>query len=393
MKKHLIDFGNFNTGRHCRNLRQWLAIAVIAVASTGFSTVSYGQEKCADVFKDVALSAAITHSSFDDVVAVMNRRPYDVGNLPVIPLQMFKWLGNRLSFLVAKRSKEILIDKRDYREVGLEKPIHPMGVGLTGKLVMKPTRWSGLFRGGEYLVAARASISQGNPFKIQADGRAQLRSTAMAVKVFGTPADRGLDVRTANAVFQNNLNGLLGSNGEPLNYLESTQTNQPGIDFSKVNQAYQWETLLGVAYGSVMNRKDHMSKVPFINPQIRPVHSWSEFSETDPRTVKTPTWVMLKPVLTNMPLNESDFRLEITKTLERDGQLKYELFAADQQDSRGKIQWESVGSMIFDHSILSEGVDKNLLFPHDSLNSGFTGLKFAIPQPMKQFDSVADDLQ
>jgi hypothetical protein len=89
----------------------------------------------------------------------------------------------------------------------------------------------------------------------------------------------------------------------------------------------------------------------------------------------------------------SDFRLEITKSLERDGKIQFELFAADVQDSHGRIQWEAVGMLDFDRAILSEGVDQNLLFPHDSLNSSFTNEKFRIPKPSKQYDSVPDDVQ
>jgi hypothetical protein len=305
---------------------------------------------------------------------------------------MFKWIKGRLVFFVGQRSKEILKDTRDYRENGMEKPIHPMGVGLSGTMSIAPSRWSGIFRGGNFPVIARASISQGNPFKYDDNGKMQVRSTAMAIKIFGSQDPR-LDTKTANAVFQNNLNGLLGKDGLPLNFLESAQTNQPGIDFAKIDHAYQVETLLGVAYGAIINRHDHMSKVPFINPQIRPVHSWSEFNETNPHEVRNPVWVKIEPKLSTSPVSQSDFRLEIVNTLNRDGSIVYEISAADQQNGRGQIQWEKVGTVTFDKYYLSEGVDKNLLFPHDSLNSKFTGQKFAIPKPSKQFDSVPDDIQ
>ena len=196
---------------------------------------------------------------------------------------MFKWIGNRLTFIVARRSREILKDKRDYRAVGMNKPIHPMGVGLTGTLSMQKSRWSGLFRGGTFPIIARASISQGNPFKFKSNGESQVRSTAMAIKVFSS-LDPNAKVQTANAVFQNNLNGLLGRDGQPLNFLESPQTNQPGLHFSKIKHAYEIETLLGVAYGSIVSPRDHMSRIPFINPQIRPVHSWAEMGKPIPET-------------------------------------------------------------------------------------------------------------
>ena len=84
---------------------------------------------------------------------------------------------------------------------------------------------------------------------------------------------------------------------------------------------------------------------------------------------------------------------QISKTLERDGQIIYEISAADRQDSNGLIQWEPVGRMIFTSAILSSGVDQNLLFPHDTLNSKFTGQPFEIPAPSKQWDSIPQDIQ
>ncbi len=69
------------------------------------------------------------------------------------------------------------------------------------------------------------------------------------------------------------------------------------------------------------------------------------------------------------------------------------LYAADQQDSGGRIQWEQVGQITYDKAILSAGVDKLLLFPHDTLNSAFTGERFEIPAPNKQYDQVPEDVQ
>jgi hypothetical protein len=237
-----------------------------------------------------------TQSSFKDVVSVMERNPYDINQLPIIPAQMFNWVENKLVFFVGQRSAQILTEKKDFREIPMNKPIHPMGIGLTGiTYITNPTKWTGIFRGGVYRVAARASISQDNPFKLTKNGKAQKRSTAFALKIFSTIDGQIIEdkvVRTGNAVFQNNLNGLLESDGKALNFLESTQTNMPAIDFTKISQLYEVETLLGVAFGSVVNSNDRMTKVPFINPQIRPVHTLAEMGETNKNLVRTPTWVV-----------------------------------------------------------------------------------------------------
>lgn len=379
---------------NCLQFRHFGLIAAVLVFCSNPALVRADIVQCSNIFsaKQLAYGDLASHSSFDKVVSVMEQGQYPADQLPIIPLRMFKWIGKRLSFFVAQRSHEILVDRRDYRIQGIEKPIHPMGVGLIGRIRMMPSRWSGLFSGGEFPVVARASISQGNPLKYLPDGRMQVRSTAMAVKVFASQ-DKGADVPTANAVFQNNLNGLLGSDNKPLNFLESAQSNQPGLKFSKIRKLYEVQTLLGVALGAIQNPKDHTSRVPFINPQIRPVHSWAEMGVQRIEEVRTPVWVEIRPKVQGVVLDRNDFRIEIVDTLKRDRVLEYEIFAADAQDSRGKIQWEHVGIIYFDRSILSKGVDQNLLFPHDSLNSSWTGKKFEIPEPHKQYDSVPDDIQ
>ncbi len=374
----------------CLNSIQSCAISVFLTVLT-FSTLSTAAD-CNSILVSKPNTKISSYSSYNKIVEVMSGRLYDETNLPVIPLQMFKWIGQKLQFFVATRSLEILRDKSDYREIGMSKPIHPMGVGLFGSIKMFETRWTGIFRGGQFPIVARASISQGNPFKYDSKNKMQVRSTAMAIKIFSSQFPH-IEGPTANAVFQNNLNGLLGKDNKPLNFLESVQTNQPDLDVAKIDEVYQVQTLLGVAYGSIVNSKDHTSKVPFINPQIRPVHSWAEMGETDPSRVRTPTWVKIVPKLSRVPIDENDFRLEITKTLKQDGFLHYDLFASDIQDGLGNIKWVQVGVITFQSAILSENVDKNLLFPHDSLNSLWTGEKFKIPTPRNQYNSAPDDIQ
>lgn len=332
-------------------------------------------------------------SSYNEVLAAMERAPYDEKNLPVIPIQMWKFIGKQMSFFVGKRSKEILNDTRDVRAEPMEKPIHPMGVGLVGVLRMHPSSWSGVFAGGEFPVLARASISQGNPYKTLPDGTPQKRSTALALKIFNTK-DPNQKVKTANPVFQNDLNGKIGNDGKSaLNYLESAQTNQPNLDFTKIRKSYEFLTLLGVAFGSFSTPSDRMAKFPYINPQIRPVHSMAELGVRHPSDVKTPTWIQIKPRLKESPVEHSDFRLEMTETLERDSQIVYDISVSDVRDDAGNIQWVPVGELVFNRAILSEGVDKNILFSHDKLNSDFTGEKFKIPEPSRQHRSVFDDIQ
>lgn len=332
-----------------------------------------------------------THSSFNEVLKIMRQSPYTPDQLPVIHLQMWKWIGNKLSFFVGKRSGEILSRFQDYRVTPEEKPIHPMGIGLVGKLKIRPSQWSGAFSGGEFPVLARASISQDNPYQVNENGEPQKRSTAMAIKVFPTQ-NLNEKVQTANAVFQNNLNGLLASKEEALYFLQSSQTNQPDIDFTKIKKSYEFLTLIGVAIGALSHPRDKISRFPFINPQIRPVHSLAEMGVKNGEDVKTPIWIQIKPK-TMSPVEESDFRLEIYRTLERDGQIEYEVLVGDVRDDTGRIDWIPTGDLIFNEALLTEAVDKNLIFPHDKFHSEKTNRIFELPEPHRQYRNIPEDVQ
>jgi hypothetical protein len=63
----------------------------------------------------------------------------------------------------------------------------------------------------------------------------------------------------------------------------------------------------------------------------------AEYGVTDPRDVRTPTFIKIKPVLNDRPVEESDFRIEIVKTLERDTKLEYDVYLADSKDGNGNI--------------------------------------------------------
>lgn len=376
--------------RRTRRQRQILSLG-IALLTTGLALPAMAQLRCGRIHSPTHRHEAI-QATFQEVVGVMEHNPYSPEALPVIPLRMWSFARKGLDFVVGRRSTDILRNRLDYRTQGEPKPIHPMGVGLSGRIRIPPGgRFSGIFAGADLPVIARASISQGQPHRYREDGQPQKRSTALALKVFPGRVDQ--PVKTLNAVFQNDLNGLLRANGEPLSYLQSAQSNHPSLDFSKIREAYEVWTLLGVAVGSFRAPRDGQRGFPYINPQIRPVHSMAEFNVARPEDVRTPVWVQIRPRLSRDPVPESDFRLEILRTLERDGGLVYDLFAADKRDGRGQPVWEKIGEIEFDRAYLGAGVDQNLLFAHDNLNSEFTGRPFEIPAGDPRLNPMPDDLQ
>lgn len=92
----------------------------------------------------------------------------------------------------------------------------------------------------------------------------------------------------------------------------------------------------------------------------------------NPADVVTPKWIKIQAVDCQEVVVRDDFREEFAKTVAQKG-LRYDIFLADSVDENGDIMWESAGHIDFENTILSEGVDKNLLFYHDGLRSPFTG--------------------
>ena len=90
-----------------------------------------------------------TPVTYNEVLEAMKKEPYDVRSLPNIPLQMFRFMRDRMfDFFVGRRSTEFLVNGADYRQQSMVKPIHPMGVGVEGRITFKNTKYSGLLNGG-----------------------------------------------------------------------------------------------------------------------------------------------------------------------------------------------------------------------------------------------------
>lgn len=328
--------------------------------------------------------------SYNEVLEVMRKNPYDVRRLPTIPLQMFRFFKKGIvDFFVGRRSVEILKKGADYRTIGMNKPIHPMGIGVEGKMVFHKTRYSGAFAGGEFPLLGRMSISQGNPVKYKKrtwfqrlmgkPASQENRSVAAAFKIFNTnnPNEKTL---TANALFQNDLNG------EKLDdYISGVMTNQPQINFLKIRKLYEVFTLIGVAKGALTNPNDLKKSFPYMNPQLRPLHQFAELGVDDPAEVVTPKWIKIQAQEGQEVISRDDFREELAETVAQKG-LRYDIFLADTVDDNGDILWERAGHIDFENTILSEGVDKNLLFHHDGLRSPFTGELLdteVVPKPQR----------
>jgi hypothetical protein len=371
--------------------------ALLLFATFFHASSVHADSRCEDSFKSTReVDSTASLSSYREVLEVMEKDPYDLEKLPTIPIRLWRFfepgVTKGISFFVGRRSAEILTEKSDFRSVGTDKPIHPMGVGFEGMLKLRATRWSGAFQGGEFPVLARASISQGNPLMHQPNGKPVPRSTALALKIFGAK-DLNQPTETANIVFQNDLNGSVGPEGLGIRWLDELQTNQPKLNVLKIRTLNEVMTLVGVAIGSFRTPKDRTTHFPYINPQIRPVHPLAELGVKDASEIRTPTWVMVQPVVKDGSVRREDFRNELIDTLERDGQIEFGLYASDQVDVHGRIVWEHVGGLVFTRGIVSKGVDRNLKFPHATLNSQRTGQPFTFPRPSSASTVVPDDIQ
>ena len=94
-----------------------LKIALIIIAIVPILSVnSIAAPLCSEVFHFSSDKNGQDLASYNEVLEIMNYKPYNKEQLPIIPLQMWKWFGKTLSFFVGKRSFEILQDKKINQE-------------------------------------------------------------------------------------------------------------------------------------------------------------------------------------------------------------------------------------------------------------------------------------
>ncbi len=246
--------------------------------------------------------------------------------------------------LLAQDAHRTISEQYDYYP-RLEKRLHSNGICLTGYWeITEPSEYTGYFaQGKKALTIVRASAALSNT---RTDNGK--RGFGLAVKLFPTENPDEV-VKTANFFTIDVLLGTLAKH-----YLDVAMTNEPdaGFDLSNI--------LTGFHASMALSKADK-------NPMYRPLYPVAELGLAPDTASKAPTWIKIQ-ASSNMPrIDQADFRDELDIANYPDG-LSFDIYVSDTtKDPKASDDWQYLGMIQLDQSVVSYGCDRQLHFAHPKI--------------------------
>lgn len=291
-------------------------------------------------------------STFKEVRDQVFSDPYEsLPKLPVTKITVFRMFKPFKNLLKAAA-------KRTMREEGdilphFNKLIHSNGVGYSGTWnVTEDNPYTGLFKQGtKVLMVARASCI------LTETTKGAHRGFGFAGKIFPT-SDPNEKVKTANLLL---LNSFVGT---PDRYFSDVEiSNNPVIGFG-------WN--LAKYFGVLATT---LFSFPWADSHLtyRSLYQLARVGVDEDEIVKSPTWLMVK-ARDNRLQDFDDFRREIVVENRNDGRFILDVFTSESTNKKDR-QWQPLGYIDLDESIMSESTDHRLHFHHMKLRgSGIKGI-------------------
>jgi hypothetical protein len=274
-----------------------------------------------------------THS-FQNVWNQVISDPYD--SLPqdkVSFLKLFSWGKDT----ILEDSKRTLNNHADILEP-FDKLAHPNGICLKGIWkIDKPNRYSGYFKTqSEALIIARASSALSNT---KSGG---LRAFGFAGKLFPTINPTKTDQEnTANFFLIDDLGGT-----DAKHFTDVNLTNAPKVS---TTSAVLKNLLYALKVARSFSKADK-------NPTIRQLYEISYLGETDNTNIITPKWMKIE-AQKGQTVDAKDFRDELH--IKNGEKLIFNIHVRDD-----KKDWQKIGTITFDTSVVSNSCDHRLHFHH-----------------------------
>ena len=216
-----------------------------------------------------------------------------------------------------------------------DKLAHPNGICFKGTWnITKKNIYSGYFKkDSQALIIARASSALSNTKK------GQIRTFGFTGKLFPTTnPNKIINTNTANFFLIDDLGGTSEEY-----YTNTTLTNAPEVSFN-------YEVFKNIFYAlkvkSAFEEADN-------NPNIRQVYEIAQLKENN--EIITPKYMKIKSKYI-LNKNVNDFRDELQI---KDKELIFNIFVSDD-----KKNWNSIGNIILDESVVSQSCDHRLHFSH-----------------------------
>jgi len=244
--------------------------------------------------------------------------------------------------LITQNAERTLSSQEDIIKP-FDKLAHPNGVCLSGLWKIDTQNiYSGYFKdGSESLVIARASTA------LSETKRGDTRAFGMAVKLFGTlDKNETLQHPTANVFVIDDLGGT-----DAEYYTDVALTNEPDVSFtSSIFSAFAY----GLKVASTFSDADK-------NSGIRQLYEISYLGEINTRKVITPKWMKIEAEQNQTEFGVDDFRDEFL--FDGNKQLIFNISVASEEVTSVK-QWQKIGTITFDTSVVSTTCDHRLHFHH-----------------------------
>jgi len=250
--------------------------------------------------------------------------------------KLFTWSRD----IILEDAKRTLTNHNDLLEP-FEKLAHPNGICLKGIWkIDKESGYSGYFkRGSEALIIARASTAMSNTKS------GEIRAFGLAGKLFPTLNKReNISEHTANFFLIDDLGG-----SGVKNYRDVQLTNEPSVT---TTSAVVKNILYALKVARTFAKAD-------TNPNIRQLYEISQLGESS-KTIVTPKWMMVK-ARDDDSIDAIDFRDELKMATSKG--LIFDIYVSSKSVD-GKKEWENIGAINFDDSVVSTSCDHRLHFHH-----------------------------
>ncbi len=223
---------------------------------------------------------------------------------------------------------------------------HPNGVCFKGTWdIHRDNKYSGYFKkNSKALIIVRASTA------MSTTRRGEIRAFGFAGKIF--PTMNPLQINKENTANFFLIDDLGGTRAE--HYTDVALTNEPSV--SKTSEVFK-SLLYALKVARTFSQVDK-------NPGIRQVYEISHLGELKKRTVTTPQWMKVeaKPGQT---VDAEDFRDELRI---RDKKLVFIISVAS-KSVNAKKDWQDIGTITLDTSVVSTSCDHRLHFHHPKWRS------------------------
>ncbi len=283
------------------------------------------------------------HISFAELWGEVVSDPLD--RLPQESVSFFKLYSSGKNTLL-KDSQRTLDEHSDILEP-FEKLAHPNGICLKGVWEIDSKNiFSGYFKqSSQALIIARASTAMSNTKS------GDIRSFGFAGKLFPTMSADLKSEERANFFLIDDLGGT-----DALYYRDVELTNEPS---ASINFEVVKNMLYALEVSRVFNIADE-------NPGIRQLYEISQLGESESKNIITPKWMKIEAQEAPKKVDAKDFRDELNI---KDGEsLIFNIFVANKMINKER-DWQKIGRITFDESIVSSSCDNRLHFHHPKWRS------------------------